>query len=113
MASVLEPIVFDAATFRRELNAFEDPDAQSVHDGLESFFDRFPSLDFAALTHAADQAAYDREFAKTQQSLAEWKRLVKADPSIQAIDANPFATTNVAATLSDSLGEISRELQIA
>jgi len=39
----------------------------------------FPSLDFATLARAADQAEYDRAFAQTRRSLAEWQRLVKAD----------------------------------
>ncbi len=101
------------ARLQRELNAFDDPDAVSVHDGLSSLVDKLPDPGFDALAKSQDANAFSSNLEKTRLRLAELRKLVNDGGAFDTVDSNPFVRTDLVGTVSTALSSIASELQIA
>lgn len=108
-----ESISQQIAQIQKELNAFDDPTASSVNDGLSSFLDKYPDPDFNALVQSSDQASFSNGLEKTRQRLKEWQGLVGQGGALSTIDQNPFVRTNIVSTVNSAVSSINSELKLA
>ena len=79
------------AQVQRELNAFDDPDAVSVHDGLSSLISKIEDPGFSALALSSDPATFSSNLEKTRSRLAQVRSLIAQGGALHTVDRNPFA----------------------
>jgi hypothetical protein len=101
------------AQVQRELNAFDDPDAISVHDGLSSLVGNLPDPEFDALAQSTDPNVFSTNLGKTRQRIADLQKMFAEGGPFHTVDANPFVPTNIVGTVSTTLDQIAKDLQIA
>jgi hypothetical protein len=113
-AKVRSSISDQIAQVQRELDAFDDPDASTVHDGLSSLVDKLPDLGLDALSQSGNDDVYASNLEKTRQRFLELRRLIANGGALQAIDSNPFGvSTNVVDTVSEAMDKFNSELSLA
>jgi hypothetical protein len=102
------------AELKRELDAFDDPDVQSVRKGLDGLLDHFHKLDLNALAKSSDPAAFSSQLEKTRTGIADWRKLIGPEGAFMTIDENPFnVQTHVVSLVGEALNTIASELKIA
>jgi hypothetical protein len=101
------------AKLQLELNAFDDPDVVSVHDGLGSLVDKLPDPGFSALAQSQDANAFSSNLEKTRGRLAELRKLVSDGGAFDTVESNPFVRTDLVGTVNSALSSIASDLQIA
>jgi hypothetical protein len=108
-----ETVQDQIASLRRELDAFDDPDVQSIRERLSSALDKYPRLDLASLAGANDPVDFGSRLEKTRGTVAEWRKLLAADAALRAMDENPFGVdVSIVDTYGDALDSIATELKL-
>ncbi len=101
------------AQVQRELNAFQDPEANSVHAGLSTLVNKLPDPGFNALAKSGDANVFASNLEKTRQRMVELQRLVAKGGALHTVDGNPFFKTDIVGTVNNTLSSIAKDLQIA
>lgn len=107
---VRDSISAQIAQVQNELNAFDDPDATSVHDGLSSLAEKLPDPGFDALAQSGDANTFASNLEKTRSRLAELQKLMGQGSAFDTIDRNPFVKTQIVSTVNQAVASISADL---
>ena len=110
---VRDSISSQIAQVQNELNAFDDQDATSVHDGLGSLMEKLPDPGFDALAQSSDANAFSSNLEKTRARLREVHSLVGQGGAFATVDGNPFVRTDIVGTVNKALSSIESDLQLA
>jgi hypothetical protein len=110
---VRDSISAQIAQVQRELNAFDDQDAVSVHDGLTSLIEKLPDPGFDALAQSPDANAFSSNLEKTRVRLREIHGLTGQGGAFATVDGNPFVRTDLVGTVNKALSSIETDLQLA